>query len=114
MTRRRNYSHHRSVHRNRSALYTEFLIAQKGVCGSCGSLRQLVLDHDHKCCPGRSPRECCWRGLLCNGCNTVIDRREHTAGDIRYLTQYAARRAALYSNLSFEGANQVKTDPEPS
>ena len=83
----------------RTLLYTEFLIEQGGGCGACGGPGELYLDHDHDCCPRRPSLVCgkCYRGLLCQPCNSVIDRRspgQYTPGEERYLRKYLRRRAA--------------------
>ncbi len=62
-------------------------------CSICGDTdranRNLCLDHDHRCCPGRSGRGCpnCFRGLLCRKCNWILGHcgddydRLHKAAD---------------------------------
>ena len=52
--------------------YNKMLTEQNGVCGICKKSGKLVVDHDHKCCPGKSSCGECVRGLLCNNCNTRI------------------------------------------
>lgn len=60
--------------------YQEILESQGHVCAICGKTerengRRLAVDHDEKCCKGRS-RSCgrCIRGLLCTDCNTSIGK----------------------------------------
>ncbi len=62
--------------------YDKTLAAQHGVCEICRSpdsgypTGRFAIDHDHGCCkPGRSCDRC-RRGLLCNRCNTWIERFE--------------------------------------
>lgn len=50
-------------------------IYDRGECEICRTVDNLVLDHDHdKGCSHRKSSGCstCFRGLLCNGCNTAI------------------------------------------
>lgn len=39
-------------------------------CGACGSTNSLVVDHDHRHCPGTSGCKDCVTGWLCHPCNT--------------------------------------------
>lgn len=41
-------------------------------CKSCGEKEDLVWDHDHSCCPGKTSCGKCIRGLLCRGCNLAL------------------------------------------
>jgi hypothetical protein len=56
-------------------MYLAKFAEQNGVCAMCmiaatdGS--PLFIDHDHKCCPKLSCGKC-FRGLLCNRCNTIL------------------------------------------
>lgn len=57
--------------------HAEMLRSQGGRCAICRMPptgdRELAVDHDHNCCPGKD-RSCgrCVRGLLCGRCNTGI------------------------------------------
>ena len=54
--------------------YADLLSDQGGRCAVCGQAdKPLVVDHDHRCCPGRG-KACgaCVRGLLCYRCNTFL------------------------------------------
>ena len=52
--------------------YAELLAAQGGVCAVCRQDRPLLVDHDHRCCPGTKSCGRCVRGLLCHGCNVGL------------------------------------------
>lgn len=60
--------------------YDAMLAEQGGVCAICkqpetrlhrgrGRLVALSVDHDHRCCPGKTSCGRCVRGLLCDRCN---------------------------------------------
>lgn len=48
-------------------------------CELCGEKteRSLHVDHDHKCCNTRRTCGNCTRGIVCNKCNTAIDKYEN-------------------------------------
>lgn len=48
------------------------LEAQGGVCKICYTREPEVVDHDHKCCSGKTSCGACTRGLLCNRCNVML------------------------------------------
>lgn len=80
------------------------------VCGSKQELdtdRNLHVDHDHACCPGKSSCGKCVRGAVCNKCNTAIGRYEkNTLREdypnrkkiIAYLVNYDIRRKKEEAN----------------
>ena len=54
--------------------YKIMLNKQDGKCLFCGVSQKklkkaLVVDHDHKCCPGKTSCGKCVRWLICDGCN---------------------------------------------
>ena len=64
--------------------YNAKLEAQGGRCAICRKLPgriRLHMDHDHRCCPGRTACGKCNRGLLCFTCNGFIGNLE-TFGDV--------------------------------
>lgn len=78
--------------------YAALLVAQGGTCALCDRAqspdgRQLSVDHDHDCCPGKTTCGECVRGLLCSPCNRLLGwldaRRELVDA---YLTNYEAKR----------------------
>lgn len=72
-------------------LYVE--LKARSTCDICGdSDSRLVFDHDHSCCPpGRACDECI-RGVLCNGCNSILghsrDSKETLYRAIQYLDRW--------------------------
>jgi hypothetical protein len=64
--------------------YDAIYESQDGKCKLCTNEfhnnKDLHIDHDHSCCPGRKSCGKCVRGLLCSNCNTGIglfkDNRE--------------------------------------
>lgn len=57
--------------------------AQGGACAVCKRLRKLVVDHDHV--TGKV------RGLLCNGCNTVLGKMGDDPAMLRAAAAYLER-----------------------
>ena len=56
----------------------EFKARSINGCELCGDKpeRSLHVDHDHKCCNGLITCGNCVRGIVCNGCNKIIDKYE--------------------------------------
>ncbi|PWH05226.1 hypothetical protein DEO23_14190 [Brachybacterium endophyticum] len=74
--------------------YAQILSSQGGACAICATPfaedgRDVYVDHDHGCCPGRRSCGKCIRGFLCNRCNTALgqlrDSREITAAALSYV-----------------------------
>lgn len=90
--------------------YELMLAMQGGRCAICktadaGRARgrsngRFHVDHDHKCCPGRSCGKCV-RGLLCNNCNTGIgflrDDPKIMREAIRYLSNQPSNKEDLWA-----------------
>lgn len=57
----------------------EFNTRAANGCEICGEFkeRSLHVDHDHKCCDGITTCGNCVRGVICNGCNTAVDKMEN-------------------------------------
>jgi hypothetical protein len=53
-----------------------------------GRVYALSVDHDHKCCPGKSSCGKCIRGLLCQHCNHAIGKLELQGVDLTVLAAY--------------------------
>lgn len=74
------------------ALYQELLQRQNGVCAICELPdrigRNLAVDHDPACCPGKKSCGACIRGLLCYRCNTAIGQLDHDAERLKRAAYY--------------------------
>lgn len=75
---------------------------QNGLCAICGNppkQRNLSVDHDHACCDGTRACGKCNRGLICENCNTAIERLESIPNwpekALAYLAHYAQRTRSL-------------------
>lgn len=74
--------------------------AQGGHCALCqratGKAKKLSIDHDHKCCPGKTSCGRCVRGLLCSTCNKFLgharDLIEYFMRCVEYLQRPPAQR----------------------
>ena len=69
------------------------MISQDSKCVICGKpLTRPSLDHGHNCCPGKKSCGKCIRGILCQGCNTILglaqDSIEVLQNAIQYLRSY--------------------------
>ena len=57
--------------------------------------QRLMVDHDHKCCAGRTSCGKCVRGLLCSKCNSALGHAKDSIvrlqGLISYLEKYERR-----------------------
>jgi len=64
------------------AWYDAKLAEQYGGCAICGietpnaKRKFFSIDHNHKCCATKSACDKCRRGLLCDRCNTALERLE--------------------------------------
>lgn len=62
-------------------------------CGICSEIQNLVVDHDHTCCPGDKSCGECVRGVLCRGCNSGLgmfkDRVDVLENAVAYLRRVA-------------------------
>jgi Recombination endonuclease VII len=89
-----NYSFRARLGRYKLTLhaYALLLAAQGGGCAVCGDDGELVIDHDHSCCP--SYRGCCGkcvRGLLCHRCNRALGLLGDSPELIKSLLGYAEK-----------------------
>lgn len=63
-------------------------------CAACGVKVKLVIDHDHKHCPGPVGCSTCVRGYLCHPCNTA-EGLLRTPGRARALADYMERHGGF-------------------
>lgn len=83
--------------------YARIKESQGGKCALCrratGASRNLAVDHDHSCCPGRTSCGKCVRGLLCGRCNSILgharDEVDYFLRAVSYLQDWPASRAGL-------------------
>ena len=73
--------------------FQQKLAEQDNQCAICGQpLVRPVVDHNHACCSQRKTCGKCNRGILCQGCNTIIglanDSIEALSNAIQYLKGY--------------------------
>ncbi len=71
---------------------------QGGVCAICaraemkvhrsGVRCELSVDHDHRCCPGRTSCGQCVRGLLCSECNFALGKFGDSPARLRLAITY--------------------------
>lgn len=82
--------HHNSLYRfNISVIqYNEMFIS--GACEICASTSNLVIDHDHKCCPGKTKKLCgrCNRGVICGNCNISIGHAKENTETLKRMVSY--------------------------
>lgn len=71
----------------------------RGLCWHCRRNKGRQVDHDHKCCPGKTSCGRCVRGLLCGPCNKYLghirDNPEVLMNAIDYLEEYKTKRALM-------------------
>lgn len=71
-------------------IYNNKLNEQDGVCAICGGtwMRPLVVDHDHKCCPGENTCGKCLRSLLCGPCNSGLGSFRESISNLHSAIEY--------------------------
>lgn len=52
---------------------------------------KLSVDHDHRCCPGKTSCGKCIRGLLCSACNSGVAKFQDNPRIIEMAIQYLGR-----------------------
>ena len=78
--------------------YLALLSRFEGLCWICRYRKARQVDHDHKCCSGKTSCGKCVRGLLCGPCNKFLgfirDNVTILQFGIDYLNDYKERRDA--------------------
>src|SRR5687767_4183969 len=78
--------------------YLALLSRFEGLCWICRYRKARQVDHDHKCCSGKTSCGKCVRGLLCGPCNKFLgfirDNVTILQFGIDYLREYKERRDA--------------------
>ena len=71
-------------------IYNNKLKEQGGVCAICGGtwVRALVVDHNHKCCPGENTCGKCLRSLLCGPCNSGLGSFRESINNLHIAIEY--------------------------
>jgi hypothetical protein len=64
--------------------YDALLESQGGTCALCSETRDLCVDHDHRCCPGKRSCGRCVRGILCRKHNAGLG---HFSDDVKGLAR---------------------------
>ena len=81
--------------------YQAMMAEQDNCCAACGSKfdsgkRRPEVDHDHKCCPGKTTCGQCVRGILCSKCNGMAGGIEYNLAYLddvlRYLTFHLMKK----------------------
>jgi hypothetical protein len=57
-------------------------------CRATGKTKALAVDHDHRCCPGRTSCGKCVRGLLCGPHNEMFGRNGDDPAVFRNMADY--------------------------
>ena len=69
--------------------YNDLVSSQEGKCGICNrQAEELVVDHDHSCCPGIETCGKCIRGLLCRLCNIFLGIYETNPNFVQAVQEY--------------------------
>lgn len=71
--------------------FWEMYNAQGGCCPTCREAvaePDINVDHDHRCCPGRTSCGKCIRGLLCRNCNVALGQIKDSAATAASMENY--------------------------
>jgi len=71
-------------HNHEVVVAPEQLIGKPMICAICGLKNRVVIDHDHA--TGK------FRGLLCNGCNTMLGMAQEDENILRAAASYLGRK----------------------
>lgn len=77
-----------SKYRLRPEDYQALWDRQKGKCALCSTSTPTEIDHDHKCCSGKTSCGKCVRAILCKRCNILVGFLEKDIGITRKALRY--------------------------
>ncbi|WP_374206958.1 endonuclease domain-containing protein [Paenarthrobacter sp. TYUT067] len=84
--------------------YEALLVSQNGHCRLCPHTptaeMPLVVDHNHKCCPGPASCGHCIRGLLCQRCNQGLGLLQENADILMLAAAYVLLNDSALTLLS--------------
>lgn len=75
-------------HKISESEYLKILKQQKQVCAICKKKTDLFVDHNHKCCNGKTGCNKCVRGLLCCRCNSGLGMFKDSLSFLENAIQY--------------------------
>ncbi len=82
-----------------SEVYDQLIEKQDNLCAicrhPCESGRELNIDHDHRCCPGKYSCGKCIRGLLCVRCNQALGKLRDDPALLRVAAEYLERTTCI-------------------
>lgn len=81
------YSRVKKLYNLSKEKYDSILEKQGYKCPGCGR-RPRDVDHDHKCCIGRSSCGKCCRGILCHPCNMTLRYARDNPNTLVNLAEY--------------------------
>lgn len=64
------------------------------ICGGKDEGKNLAVDHDHSCCPGKGSCGKCVRGFLCGDCNRALGLVKDNPAVLRAAAQYLESHSA--------------------
>lgn len=84
------------------------VLAQGGLCAICSLPEplhpELSIDHDHRCCPGKTSCGKCVRGLLCSRCNPSIGKFYDDSALLRRAADYIDGFSAVCGRMPLESS----------
>lgn len=71
--------------------FNTLLDSQSNLCMICLKKTELVIDHDHNCCPRNKSCDKCRRGLICRLCNKGIGCLQDNPKILQLALKYLVR-----------------------